>query len=151
MQIPKELLEEKNYEGTRLIELNDAKVIELQAKLKELQLEANPFLSEMEAMTPEMDPIYSELQTLEVKKQELQKQLAPIREKYDVPLQQVQKIEQKAQLIKDKIQPRVLKAIEKELGEFEQARNLNEKDGKIFVEVVDVIEEEIKKIRANKK
>jgi len=151
MQIPKELLNEKNYEGTRLIEVNHDKIKELQGILKELQLEAKPFLEEMEKISPKMDPIYTELGEIERKKKGLHDKLAPHRAEYDVPLKEVEKIDQRAQLVKDKIQPLVMKIVEKEVSEFEQARQLVEKDGKLFVEVADMLEEKIKEIRAKKK
>ena len=40
--------------------------------------------------------------------------------------------------------------MEKELGEFETARQLIEKDDKLFVEICDEIEEKVKSIRAIK-
>ena len=150
MQISKEILSEKNYTGSRLIEITDAKVIELKAKLTEFQKEANPILEEMEKISPLMDPIFSEIRELEAKKEELRSSLAPIRAPYDELLKKVEVIDTKAQVIKNKIQPIVNKLVAPDLGEFEKAMHVIEKDGKLFVEVVDEIEERVKAIRASK-
>ena len=59
-------------------------------------------------------------------------------------------IEQKTDLIKNKIQPLVARLMEKELGEFETARQLIEQGDKLFVEVVEEVEELVKRIRMKK-
>lgn len=151
MQIPKEVLAEKNYEGTRLIEITDEKVFSLHQELKKLQVEANPTLAKMEKLTPILDPIYIKIGELEKEKAKLKEEMQPTREKYDELLAVVQKIDQRAQAIKNKIQPLVNSICEPQLSEFEKANQMLEKDGKIFVEVMDEIEEKVKAVRASKK
>jgi chromosome segregation ATPase len=150
MKIPNEILSEKNYEGTRLIEITDTKVAELKAKLNALQAEANPTLEKMEAITPAMDLIFKKIGVLEEQKKTLHAELEPIRAPYDELLKEVEKIDQRAQLIKNKIQPLVNSIVAPMLGEFEKANQMIEKDGKLFVEVVDELEEKVKAIRAAK-
>lgn len=150
MNIPKEYLEEKNYEGTRLIEVTDETVMELKKQLDELQKEANPHLEASEEFIPEMDRIYGEIQKLEEQKRKFQEEIAPIRAKYDEAIKPVEEIEQRAQAIKNKITPIVNDLVKDELGEFEKAMQMKEQDGKLYVEVVDEIEEKIKAIRASK-
>jgi len=150
MQIDKSVLAEKNYEGTRLIEIKDETVKKLKAKLKDLQLEINPTLEKMEKLTPILDPFYTKIGELEREKSKIKEEMAPVREKYDALLEIAQKVEQRAQLIKNKMQPLVNRMVEKELGEFEKANQLIDKDDKIYVEVVDEIEELVKKIRTAK-
>lgn len=150
MQIDKSLLSEENYTGSRLIEITDETVIELQKELTSLQQEANPFLEEMEKYTPELDRVYGMVRELEAEKKKLLEDVAPTRELYDAEMANVQKIEQKAMVIKNKIQPLVLDIVASELGEFEKALQVSIIDGKTYVEVVDEIEEAIKKIRASK-
>lgn len=150
MQINKEVLAEKNYEGTRLIEITDEKVKALHSELTKLQIEANPHLKIMEEITPRLDPLFAKLRTLEEEKAKVKAEMVPIREPYDKELQAVEKIDQKAQLIKNKIQPLVLELVKDSLGEFETARQLIEKDGKMFIEVIDEIEEKVKSLRASK-
>ena len=151
MQIPKDLLSEKNYEGTRLIEVIDEAVLRLNAELKELQKEAQPFIDEMAKMSPAMDPIYTELRVVEEKRKELKDKLEPLLVPFREEMAKAEKVEQKAQLIKDKMIPIINSLVKSELGEFETAKELKEKDGKIFVEVIDEIEEKIKAVRATKK
>jgi uncharacterized phage infection (PIP) family protein YhgE len=150
MQIPSELLKESNYSGTRLIEIKDAQVTKLQKELTKLQLEANPFLEEMEKLTPILDPYYTKLRNLQEEIKKVQEEMAPTKETYDEWLEKVQKIDQKAQLIKNKIQPIVLDLVNPQLTEFEKANQMIEKDGQLFVEVADEIEEKVKAIRASK-
>jgi chromosome segregation ATPase len=150
MQIAPEILSEKNYTGSRLIEITDPKVIELKAKLKEYQEEANPFLVEMDKIAPELDVFFQKIQKLEEEKNKLREEMSPVRAPYDELLKKVEAIDSKAQVIKNKIQPIVNKLVEGQLGEFEKALHLTEQDGKIFVEVVDEIEERVKAIRQAK-
>jgi chromosome segregation ATPase len=150
MIIDKEVLSEKNYTGSRLIEITDPKVLELKAKLKEYQEEANPFLTEMDKIAPELDVFFQKIQKLEEEKNKLREEMAPVRAPYDELLKKVEAIDSKAQVIKNKIQPIVNKLVEGQLGEFEKALHLTEQDGKIFVEVVDEIEEKVKAIRQAK-
>lgn len=147
MQIPKEFLEEKNYEGSRLIEISDEAVVKLHKELKKFQVEANPTLQEMEKLTPILDPFYARIGELEKEKNKIKEEMQPTREEYDKLLEVVQKIDQRAQLVKNKITPMVNKIIEGQLGEFEKANQLTEKDDKIFVEIVDEIEEKVKAVR----
>lgn len=150
MNIPKEYLEEKNYEGSRLIEITDETVMELKKQLDELQKEANPHLKASEKYVPKMDKIYAKIQKLETKKKALQEEIAPIRAKYDETIKPIEEIEQRAVLVKNKITPIVTDLVKDQLGEFEKAMQMKEEDGKLYVEVADEIEEKIKAIRASK-
>lgn len=151
MQIPKELLEEKNYVGSRLIEITDETVLKLQTELSELQKEANPFLTESEKFIPEMDRVYAEIQKLKDQESKLRAEIEPIRKQYDEAIKPVEEIDQRANLIKQKIAPIVNDLVKDELGEFEKATTLKEEDGKLYVEVIDEIEEKIKQVRSSKK
>jgi len=204
MQIAKEILSEKNYTGTRLIEVSDPKVKELKAKLKRIQIEeVNPILDGAEPLVKILDPLYTKIRELretikpilaeakplqdeyqkhlatidpkdetprpeldkladdmkvyidkiraiEEQIEEVKKEMQPTKDKYDVEIKKVEVIDQRAQLIKSKLVPLVNKIIEKDLGEFDKALQVIEKDGKLFVEVVDEIEEKIKQIRKEK-
>jgi len=144
------ILEEKNYEGTRLFEIEDKNIVKLHGELKKFQLEANPTLEKMEKLTPTLDPFYTELGKLEKQKADIKEKMAEPRAKYDALLDIVQKIDQRAQLVKNKMQPAVNSIVDKELGEFEKANQLVEKEGKIYVEIMDELEEKIKAIRETK-
>jgi len=151
MQIPQEYLEEKNYEGTRLIEITDPKVAQLKAELIKLQKEINPFLEVIEKkMTPIFDKHQEAMKPLQEKLNKLKEELAPTKSEYDALIAKIEPFEQKAQLIKNKLQPIVLKFVKGQLGEFEKANQVIDKDGKLFVEIVDEIEEKVKAIRAMK-
>lgn len=150
MKIPQEYLAEKNYEGTRLVEVTDATVLKLKAELKKLQEEANPYLVKMEAITPVLDPFYAKLRELEEQKQKIQAEMSPVMENYQVELREVEKIDARAKLIKNKIEPIVNKIAEPLLGEFEKATQLIEKGDKIYIEIIDELEEKVKAIRTIK-
>lgn len=150
MQIPAEYLNELNYEGTRLIEIKDERVKVLQEEIDKCQKEANPFLEKMEALTPEMDRVYAQIRELEEKKNALLRELQPTKDKYDVELKEVQKIDEKAQVFKDKLTPIIMSEIASELNEFEFPLHTKIVDGKMFVEVRDELEEKVKQLRTQK-
>lgn len=150
MKIPADILAEKNYEGARLIEITDEKVLQLNKELKALQAEANPILEVMEKMTPAMDPLYTKLRDLETQKQAIKSELDPIRAPYDLEMAKLEPIDQKANLIKQKLQPLVNALVAEQIGELERANQMIEKDGKIYVEVIDEVEEAVKAVRAKK-
>lgn len=150
MKIPQEYLSEVNYEGTRLIKIEDENVKVLQEELNKYQQEANPFLDEMAKYTPEIDRVYMEVRELEAKKKELLDDLAPTKALYDEQLKQVEAIDEKASVIKNKIETIVLEEAAPQLGEFEIPLHTKVVDGQMFVEVRDELEEKIKQIRAMK-
>ena len=150
MQIPAEFFSEVNYSGTRLIKIEDEIVRALQEELTALQKEANPFLEQMEAITPELDPVYDEIRELELKKGELQKKVAPARARYDAIAKNVEEIDVRASSIKAKITPIVLDLVKDDLSEFEIPLHTVVKEGEMYVEVRDEIEERVKQLRAIK-
>jgi predicted nucleic acid-binding Zn-ribbon protein len=154
MQIPKEYLDPKNYQGTRLVEITDKKVLALRKDISAFQPQAKPFLDEVEKYGKELDPYYKQIVDLQEQINNIKKKMGPAKEIFDKNVAELEKIEQKSQLIKNKIQPIVTKLMENELGEFETMRKLVDKDDKLFVEVVDELEEkitQIRKVKANKK
>jgi len=150
MKIPTDLLAEKNYEGSRLIEVTDPKVIELKKEITDFQPIAKPHLEIMEKLGKELDPSYTKIRELDEQKKKLKEEMQPTLDKFNVELKKMEAIEQKTNAIKNKIQPIVAKLMEGQLSEFETARQLLDRDGKLFVEVIDEIEERVKFIRMQK-
>lgn len=150
MQIPNELLAEKNYEGTRLIEITDENVMKLKKELDVFQAEANPILDEMAKHEPVLDEHYKKVGEIRKQLDELNEEVKDVKETNLALLKQVEAIDAKAQLVKNKIQPIVLELVKDQLGEFEKAMQMKEVDGKLFVEIQDEIEETIKRVRASK-
>lgn len=150
MKIPADILSEKNYEGTRVIKIEDPTLSKLQVELNKFQQSINPFLAEMEKLTPKMDPVYAEINKHHTEIKKLQEEVAPVRAEYDALVEKITPFEQKAQVVKNKMLPIVNKLIKEQLGEFETATNMNEKDGVFTIEVRDEIEEKVKAIRASK-
>jgi uncharacterized coiled-coil DUF342 family protein len=147
----KTILSEKNYEGTRLLKIEDEKIISLHKELNALQKEANPFLEKMEALTPKLDETYTKIGVLQKEIDELKKSIQPTKDLYDVELKQVEAIDQRATLVKNKIQPLATELFKKDLKEFEVANQILVKDDVLYVEVTDKLEDFIKGFRANKK
>jgi len=147
MNIPKDYLKESCYSGSRFIEVKDPKVVELMKEIKKYQEEANPYLTVMDKYALILDPFYQKIQTLQAQISEVKAEMAEDKMKYDDELANVQKIDQKAQMIKNKLTPIVMKEIEGQLGEFEVAVQTKEKNGKIYVEVQDKLEELVKSMR----
>lgn len=150
MQIPKEHLEEKNYEGTRLIEVTDAHVFRLKEEIRKFQPKAKPILEKMNKLSVKLDPYYTKIRELDAQKEKLKAEMKPTHDLFDAQLKKMEAIEQKTDIIKNKIQPIIARLIKGKLGEFETGRQLIEEGDKLFVEVIDEIEEKIKTIRASK-
>lgn len=151
MQIPKEILSEKNYEGTRLIEITDETVISLNNERKERLKEGEPILKEMEVLSPPLDAFYEKLRPVEEERKKIKEEMQPAYDAYHAKVEEMDKIYQKGQIVSNKMQPLINEIVKPQLSEFEAAKQLVERDGKLFVEVVDEIEEKIKALRATKK
>lgn len=151
MQIDKELFSEKNYTGSRLILVESEDIKTLHDELSVLQKEVNPVLDKLATeYYPQIDPMYQEVQALNVRVKEIKEKIADITETFKSDIQSIEEVEQRAQLIKGKLQPLILEAVTEQLGEFEVARQTVVQDEKIYVEVFDEIEEKVKQIRASK-
>lgn len=150
MQIPKEYLEPKNYDGTRLVEITDKRILDLKAKLAEFKPIAKPHLEVIEKLSVILDPYFTKIREHQGAIDKIKEEMQKTKDEFDAELKKMEAIEQKTDLIKNKIQPLVAQIMKDKLGEFETARQLIEKDDKLFVEVIDEIEEKIKAIRASK-
>lgn len=151
MQIAKEVLSEKNYTGTRLIEITDERVLELKKEMDKLQMEMKPLLEQIKPEWDSLDKSFPALKDAQDALKVVQDERAPVLDKcrkFETDF--LMPIEQKAQLIKDKLQPLILDIVKGELSEFETARQTVDKDGKVYVEVIDEIEEKVKAIREAK-
>lgn len=152
MKIDKALLAEVNYEGSRLIKIDNETLTELQKELSSLQKEINPILDKLNAeYYTVIDPIYAEVQKLNEEIKSKKFVIAELTKKFQPEIESIEATEQRAQLVKNKMQPLILDAVKGQLGEFEIARHtVNREDG-IYVEVFDEIEEKVKAIRAKAK
>jgi phosphomevalonate kinase len=152
MQIPKEILTEANYEGSRLIEVTDESISKYQEELTSIQKEINPVLDRLnENYYSKADPLYQEVQRLNEQIKPIKEQLRELFEMNKADTEFIEAQEQKAQLVKNKMLPLVNDYVKESLGEFDKALQTVVKDGKLYVEVVDEIEEKIKAVRASKK
>lgn len=147
MQIPKELLAESNYTGTRLIKIEDEQVTALNNQRKEFLKEGEPILAEMDKLSPPLDAWYEKLRPIEEERAKIKEAMEPDRLAYQEKVDQMDLVYQKGQMVSNKMQPLINEIINPQLGEFEKAKQLIEKDGVLYVEVEDEIEENIKKIR----
>lgn len=151
MQIDKELLSEKNYTGSRLILIENEDVARLHKELNELQKSVNPVLNKLSAeYYPKVDPMYQEIQALTEKIKGIREEINTITASFKADIESIEAVEQEANLVKDKLQPLILAGVEGQLGEFEIARQTVTRDGKIYAEVFDEIEERVKQIRTQK-
>lgn len=151
MQIDKELLSEKNYTGSRLFLIENEDVKTLHDELTALQKEINPTLDKLSTeYYPVVDPLYQEVQKLNTQIKEIKEKISQKTSEFEADIKSIEAIEQKANLVKDKLQPIILEAVKDELGEFEVARQTVVRDEKIYVEIFDEIEEKVKQIRASK-
>lgn len=152
MKIPEEYLKESNYEGTRLIPITDERVIKLSKEIAKLKEPAAPHLKRMEELSQKTDPVYAQIQTLQGEINRLRESITKEKEEFDAELVHLEKIDSKAQLIKNKMTPMVNDILEGQLSEFERpVQVITKDDGTMWVEVRDEVEEKIKQLRATKK
>lgn len=151
MQIDPKVLSEKNYEGTRLILIENEKVTELQAEIASYGKEIEPILNKLDAEYYKViDPIRLELNELTEQVNAKKLVISELNKKFSKETEEMDAIGQKAQLVKNKMTPLIMEEVASKLGEFETARNTIVKDGKLYVEVFDEIEEKVKALRASK-
>lgn len=156
MIIDKEVLAEKNYTGTRLIEINDPTVKKFQAEVALFAPQAEPWLKKLEDVTRVLDPARIKIREINEKaKKEIEAvktecNFDAVQKEESDYIAELENIDQKATLIKNKMTPVVNDLLKDQLGEFEIARHLTVKEDKIFAEVFDEIEEKVKAIRAQK-
>ncbi len=151
MQIDPKVLAEINYTGSRLIEIDNPKLSELQKELSAYQQEINPIIDMLSAeYYPVIDPMYQKVQELNAEAKAIKEKIAEQTAMHKKSIEAIEAAEQKAGLIKNKMQPLILKEVEGKLSEFEIARNTVIKDEKIYVEVFDEIEEKVKALRTAK-
>jgi hypothetical protein len=162
MKIDKAILSEKNYEGSRFIEVKaTADLKRLFKELEDIRKEAGPLLEESDKIYPIVDPYYKELGVIQGEMQkaqdDFQTRKSELRAKYINEVTRLEEIdlkmkpiEVKSNMIKNKLMPIILDEVKDQLGEFEVAFQTKEKDGKVFVEVQDKIEELVKSLRAQK-
>lgn len=84
MQIPKELLSEVNYEGSRLIEIENENIKEYKKLLKELQAKANPILDVMDEVDKKVAPYREQVKALRDENQADYESIKPFKEQYEV-------------------------------------------------------------------
>lgn len=152
MQIEKELLAEDKYTGIRLIPIKTHTVYQMAKEVDKIQKQANPILDEMEKLSKEkLEPTQIKIRELkeEIKKLQDNPEYIQAIDEYEVLLKRVELKDNKATVIKNKMQPLVDAEIEGQLGEFEKPLKLIGKDGKYFVEVIDELEEWLKGKRKN--
>lgn len=151
MKIPKEYTKESNYEGTRLFEITDERVKKLNKEIAALKEPATPHLIKMEELSKITDPVYAQIREKQQEINKLRESIATEKEQFDAEVAELEKIEAKAQLIKNKMQPIVDDLIKDELSEFERPFQLiTKEDGRMFVEIKDELEEKIKQLRMQK-
>lgn len=156
MNIPQEFLSEKNYTGTRRITITNPKIKELKSELKKLQEEINPILDGMQDTFVRLDAAQKAIEDHKAEIKRIADESAADRKVYDDNMAKILPFEQQAQLIKDKLEPLVLKEVEGKLGEFEKALTIGELEGgeELYVEVQDMLEDFVQRTRqakANKK
>lgn len=156
MNIPQELLAEKNYTGTRRITITNPKIKELKSELKKLQEQINPILDGMQDTFAKLDAAQKAIEDHKAEIKRIADESAADRKVYDDNMAKILPFEQQAQLIKDKLEPLVLKEVEGKLGEFEKALTIGELEGgeELYVEVQDMLEDFVQRTRqakANKK
>jgi predicted transcriptional regulator len=140
MQIDPKVLAEENYTNPRLIELKNEEIGELYSQVLQHQEVVNPFLKryeEIEAKKAELKAPYDEY-------------VKETRQELEDMMEKMQREDQLASKIKEKLVPLVEDEVLPQLGDFDEFVGLEKIDGKLYAKVNDKIEEIVKVIRANK-
>jgi seryl-tRNA synthetase len=151
MNIPKEVLSEENYTGNRRIHVSHPMITKYKAEIDEIQKQANPSLKKMEGFAKKLDPSYAKIQELTNEINAIKAEMAPTLELYNIEVAKVEVKDQKAQMVKNKLQPIINKIIKGQLGEFERPIHVVTEKGQHYVEVSDIIEDFVKARRASNK
>jgi hypothetical protein len=152
MHLPADLLSEKNYSGTRLIEITDENILKLFKERGEILKSGEPIMKRMDELSKPLDEFYARLKPLEEERKQIKEDMQPAIDAYQAVVDEMDRdIYQKTRLIDQKLNPMVDEVVKDQLSEFEKAKTLTERDGKYYVEVEDQLEEKIKLIRATKK
>jgi hypothetical protein len=147
MQIDKELLSEDKYTGNRLIPIKSYTIVKMMKEVEKIQKQANPILDEMDKLTKDkLEKFTTEIGKHREAIQAIQNdpEYKQAQAEYEVLLKRVELKDDKATVIKNKIQPLVDAELEGQLGEFEKPLHLTMQKGKLYVEVADEVEEFIK-------
>jgi len=150
MKIDSTLLSEENYTGIRRIPVKNEIITKYKKEIDAYQKQAKPFLIKMEKISKVLDPYYATIADHNKEITRLKAEMADTLEQYNIELKKVELLDQKAQMIKNKMQPIVDKEIVGKLGEFEKPTNLIDEKGFFYVEVADTLEDFIKSKRARK-
>jgi chromosome segregation ATPase len=151
MKIPSDFLHEKNYEGTKLICVDNEQIINLRGEIAKLSTPAEPLLAKLDKLSKVIDPVRQVILSHQEEIKKLREKISKEEDELTATVAELEKIDSKAQLIKNKLTPLVNKFLEDKLGEFEKPLQvITKEDGKVYVEVVDEIEEKVKAIRSLK-
>lgn len=153
MQIPKDILAEKNYTGTRKILINDEKVRESLKELTALQKKINPILDGLQDTFKKFDATNKVIAEHQAEIKRLHDELIPDKAFYEQEMAKIKPVEDEARLIQSKVEPLIKEIVKDQLGEFEKPLHATEDEssGDIYVEVVDVLEDFIVRHRAQNK
>jgi len=147
MQIDKKILNPENYKGFRKIIILNSTVKNLKNEINKLQKQANPILKNMEKISKSYENEQNEILKLQSQINDIKAKIKPDQDKYNIELEKLKLLDAKADLIKNKIYPIVQSEIDGKLDEFEEARDIIEEKGVIYIKIYDKIEEYIKSIR----
>ena len=145
-----DVLSEKNYEGNRLILIEDEKLDALVSEIEKEKVAIKPKLDELEAVTNELDPAYTEIRELQERITSIKETMQPTQDKYEALKPDLDAFKDKIDLIQNKMRTIINEFVADKLKPFEKALQTQLKDDKMYVEVQDELEEFLKKHRASK-
>lgn len=115
---------------------------------KGLPKDATDSTPEMKVLEEKMNPVIDRIKEREAQIFKIREEMKPHKDAWDAEHEKVQVIDRKAAVIKEKIIPFVKEELKGKLEEFEEAKHLIEKDGVVYAEIYDQLEEFIKNYRA---
>lgn len=145
-----EVLSEKNYEGNRLLLIEDETLDSLIAEIGKEKTDIEPTIQKLEVVTNKLDPAYTQIRELQEKITKIKEEMKPEQDEYEALKPELDAFKDRIDLIQNKMRAIINKFAEDKLKPFEKALQTQLKGDKLYVEIVDELEEFLKKHRAGK-
>lgn len=135
----------------RKISITNTTIMKFLEEKKELQKKLNPIVKRIEQKVKPLDPYYEQIRQLNEKIKSLKEEMKPFEQEYQIEAKKAETIDAQAQAIDNKLKPLIADELKNiELGEFEEAREVNLDKGMIIIKIVDRIEEFKNSLRLRK-
>lgn len=131
----------KEKEHSREVEVNDNDLLRLVREKTAIQVKGSQSLKSVDKEIRQISRINKKIRDLNLKIKEQVDKKEPLEKKIQPVMDGLDQLKVEDGKVKEKIVPLVEKLIENELGEYEMYETTTLRDGKVYVKVVDRLEE----------